>query len=343
MLNRQNIRVFSKEWFTVWQRALLYLINHKYLGNEIRAALGISTLLPIIGLHQSSYQIYLGSGKCRYVGFNNNIIAKRLRSEYSYIWRQLHRWDKFINAIKLRRLNFGFDTYSGSPDDGTGGDTVHGVSALWGSTSSYTWAQIVDAALGNVKDAGVNNPKLYYSLISGTYYNWRHVQLFDTSPVNNPPSFSNGIMKFYLFDAQPSITNDEQLHVTNCNPESNGNIADEDYGSFGKTSFGYMPKEDMLEWAYCIITLNSDGLNNINEDGISKFGFVFQGDLNYNSPNRSQWVYQISAGASYPIILQFDYEPISEISEYGGVPWENVSELDGLAKSSMDSIYGLKA
>ena len=117
------------------------------------------------------------------------------------------------------------------------------------------------------------------------FYSNRGMFLFDTSSIGvgtDTITITVGTLSLYV----TALNNDESTSViiTSSNPASNTVLAYADWTLFGAVSFASIALASLSTSAYNDFTLDANGRNNIDIDGISKFGTFDSKDFNDSAP-----------------------------------------------------------
>ena len=153
------------------------------------------------------------------------------------------------------------------------------------SATSYA-----DTRNGTGTTCSATDTNLYFTqneVDAGTYIINRDIILFNTSTINTD-TIDSATLSFYRPTA--GIENDSggiSASIVSSAPASNNAIVTADYeiANWGTTKFATdKTQSDFTLDAYSDFTLNSDGLNNINKTGISKFGQRPAQDLANTTP-----------------------------------------------------------
>lgn len=173
-----------------------------------------------------------------------------------------------------------FDAYAQRNNNGSPYESWSTLRAGAGTDSSGTNAAIA----GHLISHG-NTSTNWVQIIRGYFH-------FDTSSLTGA-TISAATISFVgstkSNDANFSSTSDLDLHVVAASTASDTAIANSDYGNISATSFGSKSYDtfNVDGSTYNDITLDSNGIANINLAGISKFGTRAAADLSDTNPSAS--------------------------------------------------------
>lgn len=283
-MNRlNNIQVFSKEWFFYHQKSLLYLLNHRIIGNVVRQLLLIDNLeYPIIKFLPNSFHYKIDRNKFIADFRTHDKWGKLLYHRWILVWQLFHQWDRLVNKIQLEKLNLGFDTLPFYPDAAPETTSVDGY--IGRASVDETLATIV-AGAGTVRAAGGTDGNALQLTASATTNRYsvlrRGFFLFDTSTLNDSAVISEAT--FGLVPNSNSLNDyggTPYAVLVSSNPASNTALEITDFGNIGSTEFGKSALSNYTTGGYRSITLNATGIENINLTGVSKFGLRLDWDIN---------------------------------------------------------------
>jgi hypothetical protein len=282
------IKVFSNEWFKHNQRTLLFLLNNPLLY-KVREELGIFRPEKISKLTGNAIHYQLDKEYIETEIHIKNVYANLLLKNYENIWSSLHNIDLFFKLIKLGKINFGFDTFTGYPDPSVESTSVDGYAGRAGQNE--TWADIRGGA-GTTSNDSSGAGGLVIGIKSTTTdnqyeYIYRVAILFDTSSIIAGATKTSGSVRKTAGSTNSTSSWGAglvaRLHLCSSNPASNTAIASGDFTTFGTTSFA-----DYWTYSYSMAAtakdLNADGLNAVTLGGITKYGLRWQNDLNGTEP-----------------------------------------------------------
>ncbi|MBU3969147.1 hypothetical protein KJ991_02975 [Patescibacteria group bacterium] len=107
---------------------------------------------------------------------------------------------------------------------------------------------------------------------------FRSYILFDTSSVGDGAIISSAVFSGY-YNTKANGLGTPSLHLASSTPASNTALVPADYQQIGRTSFGSITYASFTINQYNDITLNANGINNINKTGISKFSLQLGWDI----------------------------------------------------------------
>jgi hypothetical protein len=275
--------VFTKEWFLENQRYLLFFANTRYgrgvLGVE-NSSVGKNKIILIIpnAIAWENPDLTLS------IEFRtHNKFAKRLFYSYRYLWEFIHWLDMRVANVYIPRLNLGFDTLTAFPASGENSP----VDGYVGQTSvSDTFANL-RAGSGDDASATVDNttvPRITASTTTDEFtWIYRAIYLFDTSAIGAGKTISSATLSIYGAGSKTNtLGGAPAFHVVASNPAANNTLANSDYATFSFTSFASKAFSSWDESGYNDYSLNALGIASLNLTGISKFGVIFDWDLNDN-------------------------------------------------------------
>ena len=285
------ITVFSKEWFSKYNKPITWLarlpilgelvFNFKKFGHYIDRK-NIVEITP-----NSVIEFVKRKGKkveLRQHFFVRNEYALRLQKVCYPIWITFHIWDIITRPIP--QLNLGFDTLTVYPDASSGSTTVDGN--MIRSSTSVSLATLVAGA-----GTGVDKTNVYESLYLGATttsneydYLRRSIQTFDTSSLTSGATISGVVISGYYVVVTTDL-GDCKVQVVGSTPASDNDLASSDFSQLGTTSFGYLTLSTITTSQYNDVTLNASGVSNISKTGISKFGLRFGFDGMSETPTWS--------------------------------------------------------
>lgn len=273
-------RVFNQQWFTRWQKPLLWLLNTPVVRTWFRRILRINGERSSVGKeritriepHAIHWQ---GSIEFR----THWKFSKRIYFAFKYVWWTLHAWDYCINLLRFSpKLNFGFDVLTVYPDIGSGVTTVDGyVLQTYAVGSGVGWATIIALADGTDVSLSVAVDTAMQIRSDTTSPNWRQLLKsffhFDTSSIPDTNNISLGTLSL-AGDAKAdnaSITPD--INIYGSTTASDNNLVIGDFDQAGSTAFSTAIAYANLTTGgtYADFVLNASGLANISKTGVSKF------------------------------------------------------------------------
>jgi len=276
--------VFDKEWFEKNQKILLFLLNFFLTKRWFRWILRITK--QDIGYTEKIYHIYphaysvILKDKIFFEFRTHNKYAKRLYYSFYYLWIFFHGIDIIFNSFRLP-FSFGFDTFTFTPQGAT---TTDGTARY--QSSELTYASIVAASgtsaqNSNAEDSictlGTNGTtNLFNLLIRGIY-------TFDTTILIN---YGGTIAATFsvMIDSNSIRFGGTSFNVVSAFPASNTNIVASDYSNLGSVAFSTIAQASINSsgTAYTDWVLNTAGINNIFEGGITGFGVRDTWDITAN-------------------------------------------------------------
>lgn len=273
------IQVFSKEWFSKHQRALLWFVNTK-LGKWFFRILEhkskrIITIAPNYLVWQNEQGQYVAEFR------THNRFARRLYHGLKPLWHILHLWDLTVANRVAPSLNVGFDTFY--PDEDPETTTVDGTTRYTQSNPGQDYT-VLRANAGSSFSSTTATSYAAYLLGGDTTDKFRNIYraffLFDTSALADGATIASASLDLYGVASSVFNLGTVSLHAVSSNPASNTDLVAADHTTLGSTSFGSVISSSWVEGNYNSITLDANGIANINTTGISKFGTRDSWDLN---------------------------------------------------------------
>jgi hypothetical protein len=195
------ITVFSTEWFLQQQRWLLRAANLPVLGNELRAALGISLrgrltrILPNATIADRGDNIYQAEFR------SHDKHGKGLYRQGYYLWRLMHEWDRFVANPWVPALNLGFDTLTTYPDSGNPGTTTCDARVSTYSKNE-AWAALIAEAGDGIDGNATDYPARIQAQTGSNLWLglFRGIFMFDTSSLGSGATITAATFSLFGFD-----------------------------------------------------------------------------------------------------------------------------------------------
>lgn len=135
---------FTPEWFERHQRALLWLVNNRWLGGAFRRWLNLRPDMRVTTITPDAVNYASDGPECVLVAYPGPVVAMDVYRAFRPIWWAIHYWDELIADRWLPELSYGFDTLTANTQ--TSGQYFDG--AIQGSSTSYASAStLADVAL----------------------------------------------------------------------------------------------------------------------------------------------------------------------------------------------------
>lgn len=275
--------VFDQSWFKKYQSVLLWFVNtplgrHLFRIHSHRSSVGrrsITKITPnsISWIERQTKQKTYFTTEFR----THNKFSKRIYHTLLPLWYAFHLWDKIVNALRLPKLNLGFDTLTAypaagnnSPIDGYVGvasqdKTLANLLATAGSTAATT-----DAA-NNLPwlEASTTTDQFEATYVAG--FCW------DTSSLTAGATVSGAVLSLEGNGSRTVGLGDAINKICLFNPANTNALVNGDFNTFTYTaqSDGGFNNAQWSESAYNDFTLNATGLGNISKTGVTKFGLCF--------------------------------------------------------------------
>lgn len=146
------------------------------------------------------------------------------------------------------------------------------------------WAAARDAATGDAASSSDTSGVIRASV--GVFYVVNRVfTLFDTSSIGSD-TIDSATVSLYRDDSNIAFANDETTDIdcVSSSPASNTDITTADFDQVGSTVFGSFAMASTTVNTYFDITLDANGIANIDGSGVSKFGFRNSRDTDNAQP-----------------------------------------------------------
>lgn len=270
------IQVFSKDWFALHQKKLLWFAN-TFVGRYVlrihgkRSSVGKHKIKAII---PNAIAWELEDGQIQAEFRTRNKFARRLYLAFKPIWYFMHFLDWLVldRFEMAQKYSFGFATLTAYPDPDVETVSVDGY-VLNIQLLAVGWASVRSAATGT--DFADNGTSSFLSrcLNNDTEYSIRRTFfLFDTSSLTAAANVSAAVLSIYVTAVSASSAYNTRLVTTT--PASNTALAIEDYDQVGSTAQATdVASGSVTTSAYNDWTLNATGLSNVSKTSITKFGF----------------------------------------------------------------------
>lgn len=284
----QPRRIDEDVWFENYQLALLQFANTDY-GREF---LHIDKNFPTITKIRKNFIQSTKDGV--------SLTEFHVGAKWANIIR--YKWSQFVNDMYSLDIifSFGFSspvlalslrgtTSTFYPDPNPETTTVDGRTyQQYGGGTGQVWATIRAAAGNGATDSGTGDEYasgLYSGPTSGLWNTvYRSIFLFDTSAIPDTDIISAATLSFYGFVG--TINNFSQSIVpVSSNPASNTGLVSSDHSTLGSTAFATGISYGSWSTAgYNDFALNANGISNISQTGVSKFGLRCSGDQSNTEP-----------------------------------------------------------
>jgi hypothetical protein len=276
-----DIKVFSKEWFKKYSKAITWVARLPILGELIFNFKKYGHYVDrkkVCEVTPNSVVEYLGmkgkKAELRQHFFVRNEYALRLQEVFYPIWITFHIWDIITRPIP--QLNLGFDTLEKNPAAGEN-SPVDGY--VYHVQANQTWATIRNGAGTSAfsTDTGADFIGVVAGANSNTWSNIiRSIFLFDTSTLTSGATISAAVMSLYGYKKYDTFNVPAAVDVDiyTSTPNSNSVLVAGDFTQIGTTSQTGSPitYDNFSITGYNAFTLNATGKGNISKTGISKFG-----------------------------------------------------------------------
>jgi hypothetical protein len=274
------IQVFSKEWFQKHQRKLVWFANTKIGRYTLRiygdrSSVGKNKIVQI----SPNSITWIKDRKKRELQTEfrtHDKFAKRLYYAFKPFWYLFHGWDEIANAMRQPGWNLGFDTLTQYPGSIEAYNPCDGFTRR--ATTSETYATIIDEAGTNVFTSDIQ-VRIKASTTANQFSALdRAATCFDTSALTTGANISAAV--YSLFGVARAFgLGTPDISVVSSAPASTSSLAVSDHSSYGSTSFAAIGLGSLSTSAYNDWTLDSNGIDNVSKDGISKFGIRDSWDI----------------------------------------------------------------
>lgn len=267
------IQVFSKDWFALHQKKLLWFANTS-IGRYVlrihgkRSSVGNRKIKAII---PNAIAWELEDGQIQAEFRVHDKFAKRLYYTFKPVWYFMHflDWlvlDRFEIAYKY---NLGFLTLTAYPASGANSPVDGHI--INEQLNAVGWAATIAAADGtSASDTDTAITCKNYN-VGGSYRCQRVIVLWDTSALTSSAVISAAVASFWLVtNTAPAAFN---VRLCTSTPASDAAVGTADFDQVGSTAQATdYPSSSFTNGAYNDMTLNATGLSNISKTAITKFG-----------------------------------------------------------------------
>lgn len=306
MIRLRNIKLFSKEWFAIWQPLLLYYVNHwdKNIREEIRLRLGIpvNRNIRINRIYPNSYRLFIGYVKdgryfhpeFQHIFYGKNFYSEALYKELLPLWNLMHEFDIKVANRFIPLFNLGFDTLTSYPNSGYGGANLTCDGNIT-RNANETWAAIITASSGTSVSlsSGYDYAMRNYNTQTGAgYYCTRSYFGFDTSALTSNAVISAAYLYLRLSSSSLPDDNNSVLYFHKPILSNANNLQYSDYGNMksgGNWDFNHTWWADGTGWNGMNKAINSTSFNKIEKNGVTKFSINGWWDETGNSPARDNY------------------------------------------------------
>ena len=266
----EHWRAFDEEWFRRHQALLLRLLNGPF-RRILRSLLRIDDDRNIISIGPNRYVVPTGKLEAQATFYTHWKFSKRVYFSIRPLWWLLHGWDCLIPNRFRPALGFGFDTLTCYPDPDPETTTVDGEICRSGVDETFSTIRQGQGTYADDSGAGLD----LYLTASSSQNQFsdlcRSIFLFDTSALGSSVTISSATLSLYIYSKYNNLGS-TSLEIVTSNPASNTALSSSDFQCLGSTSLGSIAYDSISTGCYNAITLNGDGIANINKAGVSKFG-----------------------------------------------------------------------
>lgn len=301
-MRRQDITVFSKDWFKYHQRKLVWFANTRFGRYTLR----IHGKRSSVGKHRITriepHAIQWKDGDKVVWEFRTHAkFSKRLYHAFKPFWYVLHAWDIGIANNLDYALNVGFDTLTVHPDADPETTTVDGHTGRSSVDETFSTIQAAAATFANDSSDNILVRLSASSTTDQFDVLQRMIFLFDTSPVDDDFALDSATLSLFGV-AVVADFGVGTLHICSSNPASDTSLVTADHTTLGSTSFGNVSTSSYATGSYNDISLNASGIAAVTKTGISKFGarsgydisasftgsWMSAGDLTFNADSADE-------------------------------------------------------
>ncbi|MDD4292004.1 MAG: hypothetical protein PHX51_07215 [Clostridia bacterium] len=283
--NKGYFQCFDQKIFD-WQKQLIWLLNTPYVRVWFRHKLRIdqdkeSKGKLIAEIRPDKYFINNNDGTRTMVVRTHHKYSKRLYYGFFPVWWMLHFLDWLLFERWMPELSFGFDTLTAYPDADPESDAVDGyIDCL----SFSSWTACRDAATGNNAYPSNDRVRVRTRKIneegSDIWQILRGFECFNTNASGG--TATAGVLQNYLDSKYgESVT----TYSVDASIDSNTNLTTSDYNNLGSVNYGSVNPSSS---GYQDITLNENGIANIDLQGVSKFALRIYSDYQNVEPNTGE-------------------------------------------------------
>lgn len=309
-------KLWSNEWFYLWQNLLLIMVNFPILSlrEKIRYKLEIDLdrNIPIDRLLRNSFRIRIADNTYQETFYGKPVFAVALKKEWSMLWSLIHNYDtRFANYISPA-LNLGFDTLTKYPDADPETNTCDGM--VRKSATAMYFSTIHDDSSGSSTNAAnvAGNISLYEHATTENKYTLltRCIFLFDTSQLTSASTITDAKLYLYTYSSEDAFGT--TVDIVTSSPASNTTLAASDYyyTGFGTDS---LANRNIVGTGYLEYAISGGFYNTIIKDGITKYGARLGFDLAnsvsgwYGGYYADSGIYFADNGAQYAPKLVITY------------------------------------
>jgi hypothetical protein len=272
------IQVFSKDWFALHQKKLLWFANTS-VGRYVlrvhgkRSSVGKNKIVKILP-NAITWSLSEKEGVLTTEFRTHDKFGKRLYYTFKPFWYLMHFFDWVLldRFVWANKYSFGFATLG--PVYPSAGE-VAPVDGFALRTGDETFSTIRGGA-GNDWSSTVGAANRFVALVASATSNQysqlrRGIFLFDTSPLTASAIISAATAS-WAGSGQASGLGTDTLEVVSSAPGSDSALAAADYTTLGTTSFASLAYASYNSAGYNDLALNASGLANISKTANSKFG-----------------------------------------------------------------------
>ena len=257
--------MFDKNWFLKNQKLLLWLANIRYGKDILGHGLDkVDLILPNAVFQRLDKNTYKAEFR------THNKYSKRLFYEYKPIWKVFHWFDERVANIYIPRLNLGFDTLIAQPVAGAN-SPIDGTVLHTQANQTFDVLREAAGSAAATSDATPKVAQLVASTVADTYNTLlRSIFCFNTSSLGGGATISVAVFSLEGAGGDASL-GATTYDVVSAAPAATNNLVAGDYDSLGTTVFGDFGTT-ITSGSYEDVTLDANGIANINKTDISKFG-----------------------------------------------------------------------
>lgn len=279
------IQVFSKKWFVLHQKKLLWFAN-TWFGRYVlrihgkRSSVGKNRIARI---DPNAITWAVKKGKKKWIlqteFRTHDKFAKRLYYAFLPIWWLFHGWDWL--TFKKPVWSLGFDTLTQYPRTIGTNEPCDGL--LKGEHANSTLADLI-ASAGTSTYSTTTGVALVASATENLYSSlYRAEFCFDTSSLTSGADISAVVLSLYGYSKANGL-GDIGVSITASTPAATSSLANSDFEAVGDVAFSTKVYADLNTSGYTDWTLDSNGIANISKTGISCYGEKSTWDLAGSGP-----------------------------------------------------------
>lgn len=274
--------VFSKYWFKKHQKKLLFFLNNKILKYPARKIIGLNTYHinykeNIKNITPSSFSKEADNDVEIFTVFSGNVFAEILAKKLKYFWWTLHILDFFVERVPKLKLSFGFASWTGYINTTENNNSFDGKIIKDIYNPGGSWDELKN---GDGTYSWTGSQQFDFEVISYTTTTWNRLArlafVFNTAneDFSNRRIFAADIGLYGTYKSNV-LNGDFTLGLCGYSGIYPDGTAAADYqSSFGNVKFTDSPisYNSYNASGWNVITLNKNGIANIQSNAVSGFG-----------------------------------------------------------------------